>query len=194
MIKIGVLGSTKGTDLQAVISSIDKNELSAEIAVIISNKEKSYILKRGINHNIPSIFISHKSKSREEFDREISAVLDNHGVELILLIGFMRILSAEFCQKWRDRLLNVHPSLLPKYAGGMDLNIHEEVLKNGDRETGCTIHFVTEDVDGGPILIQKKCNVDENETVKSLKTKVQALEGKAFVESIQLIQNSLYDK
>ena len=194
MIKIGVLGSTKGTDLQAVINSIDKNELSAEIAVIISNKEKSYILKRGINHNIPSIFISHKSKSREEFDREISAVLDNHGVELILLIGFMRILSAEFCQKWRDRLLNVHPSLLPKYAGGMDLNIHEEVLKNGDRETGCTIHFVTEDVDSGPILIQKKCNVDENETVKSLKTKVQALEGKAFVESIQLIQNSLYDK
>ena len=194
MIKIGVLGSTKGTDLQAVINSIDKNELSAEIVVIISNKEKSYILKRGINHNIPSIFISHKSKSREEFDREISAVLDNHGVELILLIGFMRILSAEFCQKWRDRLLNVHPSLLPKYAGGMDLNIHEEVLKNGDRETGCTIHFVTEDVDGGPILIQKKCNVDDNETVKSLKTKVQALEGKAFVESIQLIQNSLYDK
>ena len=194
MIKIGVLGSTKGTDLQAVINSIDKNELSAEIAVIISNKEKSYILKRGINHNIPSIFISHKSKSREEFDREISAVLDNHGVELILLIGFMRILSAEFCQKWRDRLLNVHPSLLPKYAGGMDLNIHEEVLKNGDRETGCTIHFVTEDVDSGPILIQKKCNVDDNETVKSLKTKVQALEGKAFVESIQLIQNSLYDK
>ena len=194
MIKIGVLGSTKGTDLQAVINSIDKNELSAEIVVIISNKEKSYILKRGINHNIPSIFISHKSKSREEFDREISAVLDNHGVELILLIGFMRILSAEFCQKWRDRLLNVHPSLLPKYAGGMDLNIHEEVLKNGDRETGCTIHFVTEDVDSGPILIQKKCNVDDNETVKSLKTKVQALEGKAFVESIQLIQNNLYDK
>ena len=147
MIKIGVLGSTKGTDLQAVINSIDKNELSAEIAVIISNKEKSHILKRGRNHNIPSMFISHKSKSREEFDREISAVLDNHGVELILLIGFMRILSAEFCQKWRDRLLNVHPSLLPKYAGGMDLNIHEEVLKNGDRETGCTIHFVTEDVD-----------------------------------------------
>ena len=194
MIKIGVLGSTKGTDLQAVINSIDKNELSAEIVVIISNKEKSYILKRGINHNIPSIFISHKSKSREEFDREISAVLDNHGVELILLIGFMRILSAEFCQKWRDRLLNVHPSLLPKYAGGMDLNIHEEVLKNGDRETGCTIHFVTEDVDSGPILIQKKCNVDDNETVKSLKTKVQTLEGKAFVESIQLIQNNLYDK
>ena len=77
MIKIGVLGSTKGTDLQAVINSIDKNELSAEIAVIISNKEKSYILKRGRNHNIPSMFISHKSKSREEFDREISAVLDN---------------------------------------------------------------------------------------------------------------------
>ena len=188
MIKIGVLGSTKGTDLQAVINSIDKNELSAEIAVVISNKEKSYILKRGRNHNIPSIFISHKSKSREEFDREISAVLENHGVELILLIGFMRILSAEFCQKWRDKLLNVHPSLLPKYAGGMDMNVHEEVLRNNDKETGCTIHFVTDKVDRGPILIQKKCNVEPNDTAQSLKTKVQDLEGSAFLEAIKLFE------
>ena len=184
MIKIGVLGSTKGTDLQAVINSIDKNELSAEIAVIISNKEKSYILKRGRNHNIPSIFISHKSKSREEFDREISAVLDNHGVELILLIGFMRILSAEFCNAWQGKILNVHPSLLPKYSGGMDINVHDKVIANSDKESGCTIHFVTEELDGGPILIQKKCKVINGETAETLKTKVQQLEGLAFVEAI----------
>ena len=104
----------------------------------------------------------------------------------------MRILSIEFCQTWRDRLLNVHPSLLPKYAGGVDVNIHEEVLRNREKETGCTIHFVTEDVDRGPILIQKKCNVDDNDTVETLKAKVQALEGEAFIESIQLIQNNSY--
>jgi len=101
----------------------------------------------------------------------------------------MRILSAEFCQEWRDKLLNVHPSLLPKYAGGMDTNVHEEVLKNGEIETGCTIHFVTDEVDGGPILVQKKCNVDSDETVDTLKTKVQQLEGRAFIEAIKLLHH-----
>ena len=99
----------------------------------------------------------------------------------------MRILSAEFCRKWQDRILNVHPSLLPKYAGGMDTNVHADVLKNGDTETGCTIHFVTEEVDVGPILVQKSCYVDIEDTVQSLKTKVQALEGAAFIEAIQLL-------
>ena len=133
------------------------------------------------------MFISHKEKSREEFDFEMTSILKNHNVDLLLLIGFMRILSAEFCGEWQDRLLNVHPSLLPKYAGGMDTNVHEEVLKNGDTETGCTIHFVTDEVDGGPILIQKKCNVDAGDTVETMKTKVQELEGRAFIEAIQLI-------
>jgi formyltetrahydrofolate-dependent phosphoribosylglycinamide formyltransferase len=194
VIKLGVLGSTRGTDLQAIINSINKKELRAEIAVVISNKKEAYILERAKQNKIPFIFISHKGKNREEFDEEITSVLKKSEVELILLIGFMRILSASFCQAWRDRLLNVHPSLLPKYAGGMDASIHEEVLKNGEKETGCTIHFVTEDVDGGPILIQKKCLVDDNDTVETLKTKVQQLEGVAFIESIKLIQNNIYAK
>tara|TARA_B100001964_G_scaffold234868_1_gene294018 strand:+ start:153 stop:737 length:585 start_codon:yes stop_codon:yes gene_type:complete len=194
VIKLGVLGSTRGTDLQAIINSINKKELRAEIAVVISNKKEAYILERAKQNKIPFIFISHKGKNREEFDEEITSVLKKSEVELILLIGFMRILSASFCQAWRDRLLNVHPSLLPKYAGGMDANIYEEVLKNGEKETGCTIHFVTEDVDGGPILIQKKCLVDDNDTVETLKTKVQQLEGVAFIESIKLIQNNIYAK
>ena len=194
MIRVGVLGSTKGTDLQAIINSIDKKELNAEISVVISNKEGSYILERAKNNSIANVFISHKNKSREVFDQEITKVLTKHGVELILLIGFMRILSTKFCQKWRDRLLNVHPSLLPKYAGGMDINVHEEVLRNGDKETGCTIHFVTEDVDSGPVLIQKRCRVNSGDTVETLKAKVQRLEGEAFIESIQLIQNNKYVK
>ena len=194
MIKLGVLGSTRGTDLQAIINSINKKELRAEIAVVISNKKEAYILERAKQNKIPFIFISHKGKNREEFDEEITSVLKKSEVELILLIGFMRILSAGFCHVWRDRLLNVHPSLLPKYAGGMDVSIHEEVLKNRERETGCTVHFVTEDVDKGPILIQKSCPVDDNDTVETLKTKVQQLEGVAFIESIKLIQNNTYAK
>jgi len=192
MIRLGVLGSTRGTDLEAILSAINNKKLAAEVSVVISNRENAYILTRAKNHNVPSLFISHKNKSREEFDKNVTTILKQYNVELVLLIGFMRILSAEFCQAWRDRVLNVHPSLLPKYAGGMDMNVHEEVLKNGDHETGCTIHFVTETVDGGPVLVQKRCTVETNETMATLKLKVQALEGGAFIEAIQLIQNNKY--
>ena len=192
MIKLGVLGSTNGTDLQTILDSIASGELNGEVSVVLSNRKNSYILERAKNYNIPTFFLSHKEKSREEFDAEMTAILKEHAVDLVLLIGFMRILSAKFCQEWQDRLLNVHPSLLPKYAGGMDTNVHEDVLKSGDSETGCTIHFVTDEVDAGPILIQKKCNVEPDETVDTLKTKVQKLEGMAFIEAIQLIQNNSY--
>ncbi len=192
LIKLGVLGSTKGTDLQAIINAIDQNLLNASLEVVISNSSNAYILERAVNHNIPNFFISHLSKTREQFDDEISIILKKHEVNLVLLIGFMRILSPQFCQDWKRRILNVHPSLLPKYAGGMDMNIHEEVIKNGDLETGCTIHFVTEAVDGGPILIQKKCTVDTNDTPKTLKKKVQTLEGGAFIEAIKLFQKDVY--
>jgi len=188
MIKLGVIGSTGGTDLQAVLDAIAYGELVAKVSVVISNNEKAHILDRAKNHDIPAVFIPHSGKTREEFDNEITAVLKKNQIDLILLIGFMRILSSEFCLEWQGRLLNVHPSLLPKYSGGMDAGVHEAVLKNGDAVTGCTIHFVTEDVDGGPILIQKKCDVVQSDTIDSLKTKVQALEGLAFVEAIQLIQ------
>ena len=194
MIKLGVIGSTKGTDLCAIFDAIKTGELNAQASVVMSNLKSAYILERAKKHNVPAVFISHKGKSREEFDAEITSLLKEYNVDLVLLIGFMRILSAEFCREWRDRLLNVHPSLLPKYAGGMDTNVHKDVLNNGETETGCTIHYVTDALDGGPILIQKKCNVEPDETVETLKTKVQKLEGEAFIEAIQLIQNNSHVK
>ena len=189
MIRLGVLGSTKGSDLQAVLDAIHNNVLDAAVVVVVSNRENSYILERARKNNIPDIFVPHTGKTRNEFDREITAALLKYSADLVLLIGFMRILSEEFCRKWQDRLLNVHPSLLPKYAGGVDTNVHEKVLRNGDMETGCTIHFVTEEVDAGPILIQKKCVVTRADTVESLKKKVQQLEGVAFIEAIEMIAN-----
>lgn len=194
MIKLGVIGSTKGTDLCAIFDAIKTGELNAQASVVMSNRKSAYILERAKKHNVPAVFISHKGKSREAFDAEITSLLKEYNVDLVLLIGFMRILSAEFCREWRDRLLNVHPSLLPKYAGGMDTNVHKDVLNNGETETGCTIHYVTDALDGGPILIQKKCNVEPDETVETLKTKVQKLEGEAFIEAIQLIQNNSHVK
>ena len=188
MIRLGVLGSTNGTDLQAILDAIKAEQLNATVSVVLSNRENAFILERAQNHNVPTSFISHQEKKGEEFDVEMTKVLKNHNVDLVLLIGFMRILSDAFCREWHDRILNVHPSLLPKYSGGMDMNVHEEVLKNKDKETGCTIHFVTDKIDGGPILIQKKCDVKPNDTAQSLKAKVQDLEGNAFLEAIKLFE------
>ena len=187
MIRLGVLGSTRGTDLQVILESVKAKKLNATVSVVISNKEKAYILKRAQNNGLPSIFINHKNKKRENFDLELTSTLEKYNVEFILLIGFMRILSSTFCNRWRHKIINVHPSLLPKYSGGKDMNIHEQVIENGDKESGCTIHFVTEELDKGPILIQKKCKVNTNETPETLKVKVQGLEGIAFIEAINQI-------
>ena len=192
MIKLGILGSTNGTDLQAILDSIKNKIIYASVNIVVSNQDHAFILERARSHGVKACFVSHKNKTREEFDTEVTRLLEEHNVDLILLIGFMRILSQGFCHRWQDKILNVHPSLLPKYAGGMDTNVHEEVLLNGDVKTGCTIHFVTEDVDSGPILIQKSCAVEESDTVETLKKKVQALEGQAFVEAITLVTDKSY--
>ena len=189
MIGLGVLGSTNGTDLQVILESVKAKKINAIVNVVISNKKNAYILKRGQNHGLPSIFINHNDKKRESFDSELTSTLEKYNVELILLIGFMRILSSTFCKRWRHKIINVHPSLLPKYSGGMDMNIHEQVIKNKDKESGCTIHFVTEKLDRGPILIQKKCKVNTDETPETLKVKVQGLEGIAFIEAINQIKD-----
>ena len=189
MIKLGVIGSTRGTDLQFIIDAIKSEKIDAQVAVVVSNKRTAYILERARINEIPSVYISHKNKKREDFDSEISVVLRKYDVELVLLIGFMRILSTRFCADWSDKVLNVHPSLLPKYAGGMDTNVHEQVIENNDKETGCTIHFVTDELDAGPILIQKKCKVNPDDTIHSLKFKVQQLEGAAFLEAIEIFSS-----
>jgi len=191
-IRLAILGSTNGTDMQTIIDAIADERLDASIEAVISNRSNAYILERARKHGIQAIHISHKGKHRKDFDAEISRVLQEKKVDLILLIGFMRILSKEFCREWSDHILNVHPSLLPKYAGGMDSNVHAEVLQNKEVETGCTIHFVTEQVDGGPILVQKTCPVEPDDSVASLKSKVQKLEGEAFLEAIKMIQKRLY--
>ena len=188
MIRIGVLGSTNGTDLQAILDAIKSKKLKSKLSVVVSNKKEAFILKRAEKHKVPYYYISHKNMNRETFDGKITKILKRYKVDLVLLIGFMRILSKSFCQQWKGKILNVHPSLLPKYAGGMDTNVHEEVLRNKEKETGCTIHFVTDEIDGGPVFIQKTCSVDPKDTVVSLKRKVQTLEGEAFLEAIPLFE------
>ena len=186
---IGVLASTKGTDLQAVIDAIEAKQLNVKISVVISNKEDAYILERAKKHNIEAVFIDSKGKEREEFDREVNSTLERYNVDLILLIGYMRILSPWFVNKWKNKIMNIHPSLLPAFAGGMDKEVHAKVLKSGVKETGCTLHFVAEAVDAGPIIMQKKVEIDKNETVDSLKEKVQKAEQEVIVKALKLYED-----
>ena len=184
-VRVAVLGSTKGSSLQPVIDAIENNELNAEIVAVVSNKKKSGILERARDHGLKDYFISALGKEREAFDREVSDLLERKQVDLILCIGYMRFLSKEFVQHWYGKAANVHPSLLPRHPGLMDLAVHQAVLDAGDTETGCTVHLIDEGVDTGPILVQKRIAVEANDTAESLKAKVQPLEGQAFIELIR---------
>ncbi len=127
-----------------------------------------------------------KGRDREEFDRDIAKILDENGVELVLLIGYMRFLSKWFVSRYENRIMNIHPSLLPAFAGGMDLDVHEEVLKSGIKVTGATLHFVDEGADTGPIILQKEVPVEKGETKDTLKAKVQKAEQEIIIRAIRL--------
>ena len=186
-LRLGVLGSTKGTDLQAIIDSIGAGKLEAEIAVVASDRADAFILERAKKHGIKAVAVERKKfSSSKEFNKKINSILKENDVELVLLIGFMRIVREPVLSTFRNRIINIHPSLLPKYAGGRDLNVHEEVLKNKEKETGCTLHFVTEQVDEGPIIMQKKVKVLKSDTPDSLKERVQKAEQEILLEAIKL--------
>jgi len=186
MLKLGILASTRGTDMQAIIDAIEAKQLDARISVVISNKKDSYALERAKSHKIRAVFIDSKGKEREEFDNEVAKILDENKVDLIFLIGYMRILSPWFVKKFKNKIINIHPSLLPKYPGGMDLDVHKEVLKNKEKVTGATLHFVDESIDGGPIIMQKEVKIDENENPDTLKAKVQKAEQEIIIKAIDL--------
>ncbi|MDP3765993.1 MAG: phosphoribosylglycinamide formyltransferase [Nanoarchaeota archaeon] len=186
MLRLGILASTRATDMQAIIDAISSKKLNSIIGVVISNKKDAYALERARKHNIKAVFIDSKGKDREQYDKEVAKVLDKNKVDLILLIGYMRILSAWFVRKYKDKIINIHPSLLPKYAGGMDRAVHEEVLKNKEKVTGCTLHFVDESVDAGPIIMQKEVKISNDETVDSLKEKVQKAEQEIIIKALDL--------
>ena len=184
-LRVGVLGSTRGTALKGVLDAIAAGTLDVDLRIVISDKPTAPILDRAKLYKVPSLFLDPTGLTREQYDKRVSAELRKAKVALILLIGYMRILSSHFVAEWSGRLLNVHPSLLPAFAGLMNRKVHEAVLSAGVHETGCTIHQVTEEVDGGPIVLQKRCPVLPGDTVDSLKDRVQALEQTAFIDVLR---------
>lgn len=185
MYKIAVLASTNGTDFQAIIDEVKEGSLNVEISGLFTNKLNCGAVKKAENANIPVFSFDAKGKSREIFDLEMIDKLKELNVDLIVLVGYMRILSSEFVKTFPRKIINIHPSLLPAFAGGMDSNVHEEVIESGVKTTGFTIHFVDETVDGGEIILQKSCDVLPEETVDSLKEKVQGLEKEWYPRVIQ---------
>lgn len=180
-LNIAILGSTKGTDLEHIIKHKPKN---VKIKLVISNK-KSYILKRAKKHNIKNIYLNPKGLTKEEYDNKIMKLLEKEEIDLVLLIGYMKLIGKEFVKKWKNKIMNIHPSLLPAFAGGMDLNVHKAVLERGCKITGCSLIYIDEGADTGKIITQKCCPVDEKDTPETLKKKVQKLEGKALIEGIK---------
>lgn len=186
-LRLGILASTSGTDLQAIIDAIESGALTqVEIAVVISNKRDAYVVERSRKHGLKTVIINHKDfPDREAYDREVARVLDDSGVDLVMMIGYMRIVTPWFVQHYAERMVNVHPSLLPAFAGGMDTNVHQAVLDAGVAQTGATIHLVTEEPDAGPILWQKVVVVEQGETVETLKAKVQRAEQEGLLAVIE---------
>jgi len=181
-VRTAVLGSTRGSSLVPLLDAWDESRLGVDFVLVASNRSQAGILEKGRDAGIESIAIPVKGRDRASYDAEVSEFLKSRRVELVLLLGYMRILSREFVKEWEGRILNVHPSLLPRHGGLMDLEVHASVLSSGDQESGCTIHLVNETVDGGPIVIQKRCPVLDGDTPESLKARVQVLEGAAFME------------
>ena len=152
--KLAVLVSGNGSNLQSIIDSINIGEINANISLVISNIETAYALTRAKKENLNSAFLNHKNfSSRESFDRALSELLIKHEVDLVVLAGFMRILSNSFIEKFNRKIINIHPSLLPKYPG---LKTHEKVINNKDKYHGVTIHLVDEGLDSGPIIAQAR--------------------------------------
>ena len=188
MLRLGILASTRATDMQAIIAAISSKKLNSIISVVVSNKKDAYALERAGKYNIKAVFVESKGKEREEYDKDIARILDENKVNLILLLGYMRFLSPWFVNRYKNKIMNIHPSLLPKYAGGMDKDVHAEVLKNKENVTGATLHFVDESIDAGPIIMQKSVDIDEDETIDSLKEKVQKAEQEIIITAINLFE------
>ncbi|XP_042644364.1 trifunctional purine biosynthetic protein adenosine-3 isoform X2 [Tyto alba] len=184
-VKVAVLISGTGTNLEALINSTKKPTSFAQIVLVVSNKAGVEGLRKAEKAGIPTRVIDHKLyESRTEFDSAVDKVLEEFSVELICLAGFMRILSGPFVKKWEGKILNIHPSLLPSFKGA---NAHKLVLQAGVRVTGCTVHFVAEEVDAGAIIFQEAVPVKVGDTVETLSERVKEAEHRAFPAALQLV-------
>ena len=185
MFKIVVLLSGEGSNLQAIIDQIHSGDIKAEITAVISNRADANGLKHAEKASISNVVLEHtRFSDREAFDQSLAQIIDSYEPDLIVLAGFMRILSDEFVERFQEKLINIHPSLLPKYKG---LHTHKRVLENGDTEHGATVHYVVPALDSGEAIIQGVIPVKEYDTEESLAQRVHEIEHIIYPQAVKWI-------
>ena len=187
-VRLGILLSGRGSNLQAIIDAIEAETLSAEIAVVVSNKQDAGGLERARKHDLPHAWLDPKPfagrpDSREAYDRALLDLLRKHEVELVLLAGYMKIVTAVLVTAYENRMMNIHPSLLPSFPG---LDVQKKALEHGCKIAGCTVHFVTEGVDEGPIIIQAAVPIMEEDSPEALAARILEQEHRIYPRAIQL--------
>ncbi|MEK7812524.1 MAG: phosphoribosylglycinamide formyltransferase [Candidatus Desantisbacteria bacterium] len=190
-ISLGVLVSGRGSNLQAIIDAINDGRLNANIRVVISNKENAYALERARMAGIKAIFINPQDYPlQQDYEQQMVSQLEANGVELVILAGFMRILTPYFVHAYKGRILNIHPALLPSFPG---LNAQKQALDHGVKVTGVTVHIVDKGMDTGPIILQRAVDVLPNDTVDSLSERMLQIEHQIYPAAIGLIVGGAYE-
>jgi phosphoribosylglycinamide formyltransferase-1 len=188
MKNIAVLISGRGTNLQAIIDAQHHNKIQGKVVLVISNKSDAYGLKRAQKAKIKTLVINHKDyKSREDHEAAINIILKKKNIDLIILAGYMRILTKHFINSYKNQIINIHPSLLPSFSG---MNSQKQAFDYGVKITGCTSHFVDYEVDSGPIILQDFVYIQESDTLNSLREKILKKEHEILVKSINLFCNN----
>lgn len=184
-LKLGVLVSGSGTNLQAIIDACESGKILAEVKVVVSNKPNVFALERAKRHKIPNYVVDHKLyEKREDFEREVIKILKQYEVELVCLAGFMRVLTPFFLKAFPQRVINIHPAILPSFAG---INAQKQAIDYGVKFSGCTVHFVDEGVDTGPIILQSVVPVYDDDTEESLRERILKEEHRIYPMAIKLI-------
>ncbi|MFH1787109.1 MAG: phosphoribosylglycinamide formyltransferase [archaeon] len=185
MTNIAVLVSGRGSNLQALIDRAESGYIPGKITVVISNKKDAYGLERARKHGIPAEYVHMEpGEAREEYDKKIITVLEKYKVDLVCLAGYMFIVSPQFVKRYKYCMMNVHPALLPAFAGGT--HAQKEAIDWGVKVAGCTVHFVTDEVDGGPIIVQKTVPVLENDNIETISRRILRQEHRAYSEAVRL--------
>ena len=195
MKKLAFLASGNGTNLQAVIDAVESGILQAEISIVISDRVNAYALTRARNHGINAVEFPRTAKNRGTYFDTIAKLIEDSSADLIVLGGFMKILPDEFIRKFENMIINIHPSLLPCFGGKgfYGSKVHEAVLESGARISGCTVHFTSAEVDGGPILEQRTVQVADDDTPESLADRIHPVEHEALVYSVGLVLDGNYE-
>ncbi|MBY4677903.1 phosphoribosylglycinamide formyltransferase [Marinobacterium arenosum] len=181
--RIVVLISGSGSNLQAIIDAVDAGRIDGRISAVLSNRPDVFGLERAEKAGITTEVLDHKAfDSRDSFDAALMERIDSYQPDLLVLAGFMRILTPEFVRHYQGRMFNIHPSLLPKYKG---LHTHQRALEAGDSEHGCTVHFVTEELDGGPLAVQGTVSIEPDDTEESLQQKVHKVEHQIYPLAVE---------